>query len=316
MRTATGAGAAVAAIDVGGTSIKGVLMRRDGRELARHVTPTPVGEGDEALVETVAAAVAALSEAASCPPQAIGLVLAGLIDTTTGTVRFSANIGLDETPIRSLLTARTGIPVAVDHDGRAAALAEATSGAASSVGEALVLTLGTGIAGAVITAGQIVIGSLGMAGEIGHMPVMPDGDRCACGQHGCAEAYASASSLTRRYAAQGGAAGTSATELFGLWQQGDALAGVVIQEAITALGRALVSYTVVMDPARIVIGGGMSAAGDVLLDPLRREVASGLAWRGAPDIVPAHFGPDAGCCGAALIAWGAIPASTRGGRDA
>jgi len=305
-RSALDGTVAVAGIDVGGTSIKGVLVGDDGSEFGRFSVQTPAHQGTDAIINAIASVVEGLSQLAPGELRAVGLVLAGLIDRDAGVVRFSANIGMYDVPIRSLLAERTCLPVVLEHDVRAAALAEMSAGAARGISDSLVLTLGTGIAGAVISASQIVFGSDGMAGEIGHLPVVPGGDLCACGQRGCAEAYASASALTRRYAFKGGAAGTSPPELFVLWQRGDALAALVLTEAITALARTLISYTVIMDPARIVVGGGMSTAGEALLAPLRREVSSGLAWRRAPDIVPAHFGADAGRRGAAMIAWAAV----------
>jgi glucokinase len=165
------------------------------------------------------------------------------------------------------------------------------------------VALGTGIAAAVITGGQVRAGATGMAGELGHLPVFPDGERCACGQRGCTETYASGAALARRYAAVSGVSEVSASDVISRASAGDGLAERVFHDAITALGRALVSYILIMDPEMIIIGGGMAASGAALLGPLTRQVEAGLTWRPAPAIVTGRFAGDAGRRGAALLAW-------------
>jgi glucokinase len=140
--------------------------------------------------------------------------------------------------------------------------------------------------------------------------VLPEGEWCACGQRGCTETYASAAALSRRYSAASGISDVSAKDVISRAAAGDPIADGVFQNAIVALGRALVSYVLLMDPELIVVGGGMAASGAALLQPLSREVRAGLAWRPAPAIVNGRFAGDAGRRGAALLAWRALQAST------
>jgi glucokinase len=142
-----------------------------------------------------------------------------------------------------------------------------------------------------------------MAGELGHLPVFPDGEWCACGQRGCTETYASGAALSRRYSAVSGISGVTANDVLSRASAGDDLAQRIFSDAVTALGRVLVDYVLIMDPEVIIIGGGLVASGAVLLDPLTREVQGGLAWRSAPTISAGRFGADAGRRGAALLAW-------------
>jgi glucokinase len=182
-------------------------------------------------------------------------------------------------------------------------------GAGRGLREVLFVALGTGVAAAVITRGQVSTGATDRAGELGHLPVFPDGERCACGQRGCTETYASAAALSRRYFAAGGMGDVPAEDVISRAAAGDPIADGVFQDAIIALGRALVSYVLLMDPELILIGGGMAASGAALLHPLTREVQAGLAWRQAPAISIGQFAGDAGRRGAALLAWRALSES-------
>jgi glucokinase len=199
--------------------------------------------------------------------------------------------------------------VVLDHDVRAAGLAELELGAGRGLQDVLYVALGTGVAAAVITRGQVVAGATDRAGELGHLPVFPDGERCACGQRGCTETYASAAALSRRYSAASGISDVAAHDVISRAAGGDPLADAIFNDAITALGRALVHYVLLMDPELILIGGGMSASGAALLHPLTREVQAGLAWRPAPTILVGQFAADAGRRGAALLGWRALHAS-------
>lgn len=301
---------AVIAVDVGGTDIKAAVTDAEGTELVRGQCPTPVADGVPAVLDALVAQIEQLRRQAepSCRIRGIGLISAGLVDPVAGIARYSANIGWRNVPLRRVVGDRTGLPVALEHDIRAAGLAEARWGAARGVSDALYLGIGTGIAGAVIVAGSVLAGAANMAGEIGHLPVVADGEPCACGQRGCTEAYASGAALPRRYLAAGGAPAASgqplrAQEVLARAAEGDQLAVTVLDEAITALGRALVSCTLLLDPNLIVIGGGVSGAGPALFEPLAAELSRGLAWRSAPKLTPARFGADSGRRGAALIGW-------------
>ncbi|MDT0262367.1 ROK family protein [Jatrophihabitans lederbergiae] len=317
---------AVIGIDVGGTDLKGSVYDSTGAELLRLQRPTPVGDGVPAVVTAIVDLVQELRSRTgpATPVRGVGLIFPGVVEAAAGMARYSVNIGWRDLPLRDLVSERVGLPVAIDHDVRAGGLAELTLGAARGAREALFVPIGTGIAGAVISGGAVVTGARQMAGEIGHIPVCPDGELCACGQRGCTETYASASALPRRYAAaaaaqqapaaaaaqQAPAAAAAqplrAEDVLALAAAGDPLARTVFDEALTALGRALVTYTMLMDPSVIVIGGGMVRAGSALLDPLAEAVQRGLVWRDAPAIVAARFGSDAGRVGAALVGWQAV----------
>jgi glucokinase len=296
---------AVIAVDVGGTDIKAALCTADGAALHQLRRPTPVSDGVPAVVSAIAELITELADQPDHAIRGVGLILPGVVDAAAGIARYSTNIGWRDLPIREQVEERVGLPVSIEHDVRAAGLAEATLGAARGVDHALFLAIGTGIAGACIVGGELVTGATNQAGEIGHLPVMPDGDRCACGQQGCTETYASAAALGRRYLAIAGRSGPpmGSEQVFTLAADGDPVAVRVLDEAFTALGRALVSYTMLLDPSLIVIGGGLSLAGDHLLHPLHERIQAGLRWRAAPPLVVAHFGAESGRVGAALVGW-------------
>ena len=290
---------------MGGTTVKAALLDSDGREYGRSEQPTPRQVGPDAIVATIIDAIVELQrhvpEAGRL--RAVGLVVPGVVDAQHGIAVYATNLGWRDLPIRQIVGEAIGLPVILDHDVRAAGLAELELGAGRGSHEMLFVALGTGIAAAVITRGQLATGATGMAGELGHLPVFPDGEWCACGQRGCTETYASGAALSRRYSAVSGISGVTANDVLSRASAGDDLAQRIFSDAVTALGRALVDYVLIMDPEVIIIGGGLVASGAVLLDPLTREVQGGLAWRSAPTISAGRFGADAGRRGAALLAW-------------
>lgn len=301
----------VAALDVGGSAIKSALTTRDGIEVLHAERPTPVSHGIEAVIEAIVDNIKDLRRQTDHgrTVRGVGLIFPGVVEAETGIARYSANIGWRDLPIRDLISQRVGLPVAIEHDVRSGGLAEARIGAAKGVAEALFLSIGTGIAGAIITGSKIFAGPTSMAGEIGHLPVFPAGEVCACGQRGCAETYASAAAIPRRYRALAGPIDTEpalrAEDVIALATAGDVVAKQVFEDAITALGRALVSYTLLMDPTLIVVGGGLANAGAALLGPVEQRLREGLAWREAPPLTVGRFGAAAGRVGAALIGWSA-----------
>lgn len=313
--TATGAGnrlnivqtELVIGVDVGGTTLKAAILDSEGREYRRSELPTPRHLGPEAVVAATIDVIVGLR--AHVLPTArlrgVGVVVPGVVDAQQGIALYSANIGWRELPLRQIVEEAVGLPVVIDHDVRAAGLAELEWGAARGFQELLFVALGTGVAAAVITNGRVWVGATGQAGELGHLPVVPDGEWCACGQRGCTETYASAAALSRRYSAAAGVS-VPAADVISRAEADDPLARRVLNDAIAALGRALVNYVLLMDPELILIGGGMAASGEALLDPLMREVQAGLAWRSAPRIANGQFAGDAGRKGAGLVAWRAV----------
>ena len=290
---------------MGGTTVKAALLDSGGREYGRSEQPTPRQVGPDAIVATIIDAIVELRRHVPEADRlrAVGLVVPGVVDAQHGIAVYATNLGWRDLPIRQIVGEAIGLPVILDHDVRAAGLAELELGAGRGSHEMLFVALGTGIAAAVITRGQLATGATGMAGELGHLPVFPDGEWCACGQRGCTETYASGAALSRRYSAVSGISGVTANDVLSRASAGDDLAQRIFSDAVTALGRVLVDYVLIMDPEVIIIGGGLVASGAVLLDPLTREVQGGLAWRSAPTISAGRFGADAGRRGAALLAW-------------
>jgi glucokinase len=319
--------AEVVAVDIGGTSIKASLVGPRGLPSAPVRLPTPVGGGPAAIVDAVARVVGGLRTPGT---GAVGCAVPGVVEPGTGVVRRAANLGIvDDLPLGPVLAARLGLPVTVEHDVRAACRAEAELGAARSVGDAVVVVAGTGLAAGLLVGGRVVTGTRGAAGEFGHIPVVPDGEPCACGQRGCAEAYASAGGLRRRYRDRSGPArpgparsgpaqpgparseqGPTAAELVSRLDE-DPLARALWAEACVALGRALVATTALLDPAAIVLAGGLSLAGPLLADPVRAALADGLAWRDPPPVVLSGFGDRAGVVGAGLVARASLRTAER-----
>lgn len=293
MGTATDAGTGtVVGIDVGGTTVKAGRFAPDGQLLERVEVPTSsVG----AEITTTVAAVAAQLRAGDTVAAAV--VLPGIVDRTSGTVRWSVNLGWRDVPLRSLLEAELGVPVVVEHDVTAAALAEYDA----SGTDLLYVALGTGIGAANIVDGTVMAGASGLAGELGHVPVGDGGEACACGRTGCLEVYASAAGVARRYVLAGGRADATSADVVAA-QGIDPLADRVWTEAVEALGVALATATLLLDPARIVLGGGLAGAGDRLAGPVAAALAAQLPWRPAPPVGIATLGADAGIHGAALLA--------------
>jgi glucokinase len=302
----------VIGVDVGGTTVKAALIGSDGLEHGHSEQPTPRQLGADAVIATIIRAIAELR--AQVPEdarlRAVGLVVPGVVDAQQGIAVYAANLGWRELPLRQIVAEAISLPVVLDHDVRAAGLAELELGAGRGLQEVLFVALGTGVAAAVITRGQAYAGATGRAGELGHLPVFPEGERCACGQRGCTETYASAAALSRRYSAASGISDVPAKDVISRAAAGDPVADRIFTDAVTALARALVHYVLIMDPQTILIGGGLAASGEALIQPLTREVQAGLAWRPAPTISNGRFAGDAGRRGAALLAWRALPEPT------
>ena len=294
---------AVLAVDVGGTGIKAALCDRSCTVLAATGRNTPVADGVPAVVAAICAVIEELAtKAARMSVVGVGLILPGVVDAAAGIARYSANIGWRDLAIRDQVRDRVGLPVAIEHDVRAAGLAEATLGAARGIPDALFVGIGTGIAAASIVDGRLVRGAGNLAGEIGHLPAVPGGEPCGCGQRGCLEIYASGAAIGRRYREQTGRL-AAAAEVIGLAERGDPVAGAVFDEALDALARTLIGCVLLLDPQLIVLGGGLSLAGDALLRPLAERIEAGLAWRPPVPLRAAHFGDRSGQIGAALIGW-------------
>jgi len=291
------------AIDVGGTSFKAALIDAGGRRLFADTRPTlgAMGEAAFARLDAFVGACLAAGGALGLTPDAIGLIAPGM-DEGTGHVLFAANLGWRDFPLGPRLGERYALPVASGHDVRTAGLAEGLLGAARGYPDSVMVMIGTGIAAAVVSHGQVVAGARHMAGELGHAPVFPHGEPCPCGQIGCLETYASASAIARRYRTLGGAGGPMAAEIAARLGS-DAIAARVWDDAVQALSISLTTVTMLLDPAVIVIGGGLAEADALLLDPLRLALSRRLAWRPTPPILRSALGAEGALLGAAILAF-------------
>ena len=237
----------------------------------------------------------------------------------TGTVVTSHHVpGWDNVPLAARLEGDVGVPVVLENDARAAALAEALFGAGRGVRVVLYVNIGTGIGGGLVIGGQLYHGETGQAGEIGHTTVRHGGPACTCGRRGCLEAIASGRALARqaralaadpragaavRAAAGGDVTAVTGKHLFTAAQEGDAAAGVVVQEVASALGLALGTATNLLNPGRIVLGGGVADLGEMLLEPVRDAMQPYvLPATHQPEVVTAALGYEAGVAGALALA--------------
>lgn len=293
----------VVALDVGGTSLKGAVLGPGGGSEPRMV-PTPVADGPDAVVEAVLGFAAELVGSAA-PVAAVGVAVPGIVDEVAGAVIEAANLGWRDVAIGELVRERVGLPVAVSHDVRAAALAEGLYGAARGFDDYLLLTLGTGVGAAVVLGGRPYTGRRGRGGELGHTTVDPEGPVCGCGRRGCLEAFASAGALVRRYSERSGER-VGADEVVARALVGDRAAGVVWDDALDALALSIANYVTLLAPSLVVIGGGLAEAGDALFGPLVRRLESLVRFAVAPAVVCAALGPDAGWWGAAIAACQAV----------
>jgi glucokinase len=298
----------VIAIDVGGTSIKAARTDGSGAVLDRRSVPTPVHDGADAVVGTIRSVA---RELVDHDVQAVGVVVPGEVDDANGIAAFAANLGWRDVPLRAHLEVDLGLPVVLDNDARAAGLAERTLGRARDVPDCLIVVIGTGIAAVVVAGGVPLRGAAGLAGELGHVSVRPEGEQCACGQRGCAERYASGAAIARRYAERTGT--VRAAEDVAARLVSDDAAAQVWAEAAGALGAVLAATTLVVDPSLIVLGGGLARAGETLRSPVQAALAAHLGWRAAPEVVMSPLAADAGVLGAALLAWQAAGGPARGG---
>lgn len=301
-------------IDIGGTKIAGALVDAEGKIVLEERVPSPAGD-PEAMVDAVVGLIERLS--ANHEVIGAGVAAAGFIDADQSTIIYAPNISWRNEPFKAKLEAKLSIPVIIENDANAAGWAEYKYGAGRGFKHMVMLTIGTGVGGAVIADSRMLRGGFGIAGELGHIRVVPDGLLCGCGQHGCLESYASGSALLRaakELAASGDPEGArlreieaEAVKLTGLevYQailEGDPGALRILGDLGSWLGQAIGSLVAVLDPEVVVIGGGVSAAGDLLLNPIREAYLAHLPARGyRPElkITAAEFVNDAGVVGAA-----------------
>lgn len=305
--TSAGPGAAVLAFDVGGTDMKAALLDEHGRMLESTRVPTPLaGErtGDRVVEEVSRIAEELIARHPEAHPRAAGLLVPGHVDDARGVGVFAENLGWREFPFRDRAQAALDLPVGFGHDVRGAGEAEHRMGAARGFDDVVVVTIGTGIAAAVFIDGRLHTGG-GLAGEIGHDRVA-EGPVCACGGHGCLEAVASAAAIARRYTLRTGRRVAGAKDVLDLKRAGDPNAATDWSIALDALALGLSHVVALLAPQAIVVGGGLSEAGEELLQPLRERLDGILTFHRRPQLIKASIGADAGLFGSALVARDAL----------
>ena len=304
-------------VDVGGSKVLAGVVTSSGEVSRTELRSTPgrlvpVEAVEDALVDAVTAV------AAGEPLAAVGVAAAGFVDSDGSRVVFAPHLPWRGEDVRGRLERRLGTPVLLDNDATCAAYAEATYGAGRGARSMLLVTLGTGIGGGLVLDGRVWRGHHGMAGEFGHMQVVPDGAPCECGRRGCWEQYSSGNALVRVARSRLGSEPTVLAELCD--GDPDGLTGPMVTEAAAAgdlvaraafasvgrwLGVGLANLVAAFDPALLVVGGGVADAGERLLGPAREALAGSLVGAGhreVPPLVPAALGPAAGLVGAAALA--------------
>src|SRR5690349_1627806 len=307
-------------IDIGGTKVMAGVVDADGVILEKIRTETPDKSKSPKVVEdTIVELVLDLSDRHDV--HAVGIGAAGWVDADRSRVLFAPHLAWRDEPLRDALQSRLAVPVMVDNDANTAAWAEWRFGAGRGEDHLVMITLGTGIGGAILEGGQVKRGRFGVAGEFGHMQVVPGGHRCPCGKRGCWEQYSSGNALVREArelaaadspvaygiiehvkGSIGDITGPMITELA---REGDAMCVELLQDIGQWLGVGIANLAAALDPSCFVIGGGVSAAGDLLHRPPRGALTRPLprpGYRPEARITRAQLGPEAGMVGAADLA--------------
>ena len=304
-------------IDIGGTKILGAVVSEGGQVVRELRVASPASDPD-AMVTEVAALIEQLSTEHDIA--AIGVAAAGFMDKQRETILYAPNLNWRNEPLRERLVKRVGRDLIIENDANAAGWAEFRFGAAKNQNSMVMLTLGTGVGGAIVNDGQLMSGGFGIAAELGHITVVNDGELCGCGRRGCLEQYASGSALLREAKKLADSADSKGAVLAEIREQAGKLKGAQVQQAILSgdpgvlelvqvaarrLAQGMASIVAVLDPEVFVIGGGLSELGDVILDPIRSEFENQLPAKGfrpVAEISPAWFSNHAGVVGAADLA--------------
>jgi glucokinase len=310
-------------IDIGGTKVAGGVVDVAGKVIHRARRDTPARSKNPSVVEgTIVEVVTELMQYVG--PETVGAVgigAAGFVAADRATVVFAPHLSWRHEPLQAALQKRVAVPIFVDNDANAAVWAEWKFGAAQGQTHVMMITLGTGIGGGILIDGQVQRGRFGIAGEFGHMQVVPGGHRCECGNRGCWEQYASGNALVREAHSLFSANSPIASDLLNSVEgvvdnltgplitqaarDGDPTARELLAEIGNWLGVGIANLAAAFDPGMFVIGGGVSAAGELLLGSARETFKRQLAGRGyrpEASIVAAQLGNDAGLIGAADLA--------------
>ena len=306
-------------VDLGGTQVRAILTDEKGGPLKRVSTLTLAREGPHKVMARVIDCIGQVLQGVErSEVVGIGIGAPGTVNPWTGVLSYTTNIpGLDDWPLRDQLAQQFGVPAFIGNDAKLGALGEHRFGAGREVDSLIYLTISTGIGGGVVDHGRLILGARGWATELGHTIVEPRGPRCPCGNLGCLEALAAGPAIAR-HAVELLQSGTpslltpllqsktervTAKEVAEAAKKGDSLALQVMERAAFYLGIGMVSFIHTFDPQMIIVGGGVSKAGDLLLAPARGIVAERAMtqeWRNTP-IVPAVLGDDVGLLGAVAL---------------
>ncbi|MBQ7059070.1 MAG: ROK family protein [Firmicutes bacterium] len=308
-------------IDLGGTNIVAGVVDETGKILCKYHKKTNIHQPFEDLVTDIAStAYGAVEEAGMTMNEisSVGLGTPSVINPANNLLVFANNLGWSNVPLPAEMAKHFDIPVYIQNDANCAALGEVIAGAARNYENAILITLGTGVGGGVILHRKIFGGCDQMGGELGHTKLIYHGVRCTCGQYGCLESYASATALIREtkeamaehpesllhQLVEGDLSRVEARTVFDAAHQNDATALAVVDQYIDYLAAGLSSFVSIFRPDVLIIGGGISAQGDYLLDPLNEKLKGyTFSYReiGGPKAIRAELGNDAGIIGAAML---------------
>ena len=306
-------------VDVGGTKVAGGLVDEHGTIHSQHRVDTPARDA-EATTTAIVSVIEAMR--AEHEVEAVGIGIAGFVDAARSKVYFAPNLlGWRDGPLREEVETRVGLPVVVENDANAAAWGEARFGAGREERFIVCVTVGTGVGGGIIADRELYRGGFGVGAEIGHIQMVEDGRPCGCGQRGCWEQYASGGALVREARSRAAELRADAELLLGLGdgtpegitgehvttaaQQGDPVAKAAFDALGHWLGQGLADLAAVLDPECFVLGGGVSEAGALVLDPTVAafdQLLTGRGRRPRAQVVLAQLGNDAGLVGAADLA--------------
>ena len=295
-------------VDLGGTNLRAAAIDSTGRMLGKVAGQTQLSAGPDAVVRDMVAAIVELRAGFGEDRLAgVGIGSPGIIVMETGMIMETPNLpGFEGFPLRDRVNRALGAPVILENDANAAALGEKWVGAGKDVDDLILLTLGTGIGGGIIHRGEIMHGAVGMAGELGHIRVVPNGNPCACGNCGCLEKHASATAVATMARLMGLGSDLTAEDVCRLAEAGNPRAREVWRVAGQALGAALVSLINIFNPPLVLLSGGMLGAWDFFAPAMLDEVRQYCyVWRNSPArIEKALLGNEAGLYGAARLGLG------------
>ncbi len=305
-------GHVVIGVDLGGTNLRTAILSPDGEILDRHKEATHATDGWKKVVERLTENIKRQRDIATqkgLEVSAVGVGAPGVIQGDKGIVVKSPNFpDWNNLPLKDLLEKTLGTPVFIENDANAAALGEQWRGAGRGIKSMILLTLGTGVGGGIILDNKIWHGADGMAGEIGHMTLIPDGRPCSCGNTGCLEMYASARGIVQSYREALGTSGSpkhiTSAQVYEAARAGNEIGVRVMKEMGRMLGIGIASLINIFNPERIVIGGGVKDAWPLFIGATREEIIKRAFEVPAKrtEIVSSQLGDDAGMAGAAAVA--------------